>query len=150
MFCARRETWLQCIQRTMVLHGRGSTLVACASSRRSFAEADLLSDEHASNDDELRCQHSEILEYHQQKISYSKSEPPTIDLVFLLCTIGLQIPEQPHPNSLRAMAPPNPLRHEVIRVYKRSSTSMPPSYRQNEQHLTAFHQNSSTWVVNTR
>jgi hypothetical protein len=51
---------------------RSTLVVACGSSRDSmFAEAELRSDELASSDDELRCQHfltdSKILRHHQQK-----------------------------------------------------------------------------------
>ena len=48
------------------------------------------SDERASNDDELRCQHLEILEYHQRKAYHASSEPSAADLVFSLRPVTLQ------------------------------------------------------------
>ena len=65
LFCARRGTWLQCMRRAMVLDEEAPWWLFVEV--RELCRGRFASDEHASSDDELRCQHFKILECHQQK-----------------------------------------------------------------------------------
>ena len=72
---------------------------------------------------------TKVLECHQHKAYYASREPAAIGIVFTLCKTTSHNSEPPRLSYLQTMAPPNPLRYEVIRVYKRASTSVPQRYK---------------------